>query len=172
MARKSTTSYLKLAFISTGAIVAFSLLFVFLLNPYNIEATHAKKPVILLGNYLNDNILRLHVDKNPEWMKRRLHHRDYIRFVSCFYNMDIAEESIQAVLEDQRERVEAWVRDQTITKNMRKSFRQHFKAPVGFGIYKQNEQEFEELHDVKVVIQKVNNNSFKIITAYPIPRKR
>lgn len=172
MKERRTTSYLKLAFFSTGIIVAFSLLFVLLFNSYEIGVKTTKKPVIQLGNYLNSHIIRVHVDKSAEWLQKRLKYRDYIRFVSTFYNIEIAEEAIQHTIDDNHERIESWVRDQTITKNMRKSFRKHFDHPIGFGIHRRQITTPIELYDIKVVIQKVNSHSYKIITAYPIPQKR
>ncbi|MEQ9116275.1 MAG: RNase A-like domain-containing protein [Rickettsiales bacterium] len=171
MIERKTGSYFKLAAIAIGTIVAFSTLFVFLLNPYQISLSTQKKPVILLGNYVNSHIIRVHVGKNKEWLKKRLKYRDYLHLVSTFYSMRQAEEVIKDTLDTHKDRVNHWVRDQTVKKNMRKSFRKTFKTPIGFGV-KRDEEKTVDLMTVKVLIQKVNNHSFKIISAYPIPIKR
>jgi len=172
MREKRTNSHFKLAAIAISAIVAFSTLFVILLNPYKIQLSTTKKEVVLLGNYLNSHIIRVHIGKDKKWLQERLKHREFIRFVSSFYNAEQAESIIRDTLDEHRNRLESWVRDQTVTKNMRKSFRKTFTTPVGFGLPRSDINNGQELYSVKVVVQKVNAHSYKIISAYPIPSQR
>jgi hypothetical protein len=168
MKERRFSNYLRTAFILSGAVIVLSFLFIIILEPYEIGVRSQKKHITMLGNYLNSNIMHLHVDKSKEWLQKRLEFRDYIGFVSSFYSAEIAEEVIQSTLQDNQERIEAWVADQTIVKNMRKSFKKHFQNRIGYGISRNNVTNEKDLYDVKVIIQKVNNHSYKIVTAYPI----
>ncbi len=171
MKKQKQNSNLKLVTAVVTTFLVCCLLFFLLFEKFEFRLEASKKPVSLLGNYLTTHTLRLHVDKSPRWLEERLKHREFIRFVSTFYNIEIAEDSIQATIDENSARIEYWVKDQTVTKNMRKSFHKHFADPIGFGLSRKSPKALE-LYDVKVVIQKINNYSYKIIQSYPVPRKK
>ncbi|MBN8828443.1 MAG: hypothetical protein J0H68_07035 [Sphingobacteriia bacterium] len=119
------------------------------------------------GEYAG-HTLKKHVDKKEDYLINRLKNEPNIKAASTFYDNKTAERAIKEVLDYHKEGIKYWLESANLA-NVKK-FELDIEENVGFGIkredFENNNMMFKHSSHVIVVLRKVSDINYKILTAY------